>query len=117
MGNQQPIYQKSITKFSIKDFKNGWLIGDFEPSILKTANFELGIHTHKAGVVGDKHYHKLSNEYNYIVSGRMLVNGVELEAGDVFVYKPYEVSDCRFIEDTVLVVTRDASNKQDKYAL
>jgi hypothetical protein len=101
--------------YDIKDFKGGWLIGNFEPAILKTSNFELGIHTYLAGHNGQKHYHVLSNEYNCIISGAVLVNNKKLGPGDIFVFEPYEISDCQFLEDTTIIVARDFSDSNDKY--
>jgi quercetin dioxygenase-like cupin family protein len=101
--------------YDISDFKGGWLIGNFEPAVLKTSKFELGIHTYSAGYVGQKHYHKLSNEYNYIVSGKVFVNYKELGPGNMFVFEPHEISDCQFLEDTTIVVVRDYSDSTDKY--
>ena len=33
----------------INDMWRGWFIGDFEPSVLKTKEFEVGVLTHKKG--------------------------------------------------------------------
>jgi hypothetical protein len=103
--------------YDIAEFKNGWIIGDFEPSILRTSNFEVAVHKYDAGFKGIPHYHKISNEYNIIISGKVDVNGLELGPGKVFVYAPCEISNCQFIEDTTLVIVRDASNTQDKFLI
>ena len=101
--------------FNIKDMKGGWFIGNFEPSILKTDNFEVGHHAHKKGASTHNHYHKSSTEINVIVKGKMVVNGEVLTAGDIFVFEPYVVSESEFLEDTDLIVVRDSSNPNDKY--
>ena len=33
----------------LSDYTRGWVIGDFEPSILKTKDFEVAVLTHKQG--------------------------------------------------------------------
>ena len=43
----------------IEDFTRGWIIGNFDPSLLKTDKFEVGLLQHKAGEVWPKHYHKM----------------------------------------------------------
>lgn len=101
--------------YNISDFKGGWFIGNFEPTVLKTSQFELGVHTYSAGYIGQKHYHKLSNEYNYIVSGKVFVNNKQLGPGNMFIFEPYEISECEFLEDTTIVVVRDHSDSNDKY--
>jgi hypothetical protein len=99
----------------IDNFTNGWLIGNFEPTLLKTENFELGIHKYKANVKSVPHFHKLSTEYNYIVSGKLIANNITLESGNVFIINPNEIAEVEFLEDTVLVIARNHSNPSDKY--
>ena len=36
----------------------GWFVGDFEPSVYKTKEFEVGYFTHKKGEKWPFHYHK-----------------------------------------------------------
>ena len=42
----------------LSDTYRGWVIGDFEPSLLKTKDFEVGILTHLKGEQWPAHYHK-----------------------------------------------------------
>lgn len=100
---------------NIKNFKNGWIIGNFEPSLLKTKDFEVGVHTYGVDHTVDLHFHKLSSEFNYIISGKMVVNGCELQAGDIFVLQPYELSDTKFLEETTIIIARNHSCTKDKY--
>lgn len=99
----------------IEDFTRGWLIGDFEPSLIRTKDFEVGILTHKKDEVWPKHYHKLADEYNVLVKGRMTVNGIELNTGDVFVIEKNEVSEPKFLEDCTVLVIKIPSVMGDKY--
>ena len=93
----------------------GWFIGDFDPSVLKTDQFEVAYHTHSAGEHHDIHYHKKSREYNLLVRGKMIINEQEFNAGDIFILEPYEVSEPTFLTDVELVVVRAPSVKDDKY--
>ena len=34
-----------VTRLS--DYTRGWIIGDFEPSVLRTKDFEVAVFTHK----------------------------------------------------------------------
>lgn len=104
-----------MKKFKMSDMKGGWFVGDFEPSVLRTKNFEVGYHTHKKGDDTSNHYHKDSIEINVIIKGKMIVNKKELQAGDVFVFEPYVVSEAEFLEDTELIVVRNSSNTKDKH--
>lgn len=100
---------------NINDMVKGWFVGDFEPSVLKTNNFEVGHHKHKKGEPTQNHYHKQSTEINVIISGKMMVNGKELSKGDIFTFEPYEVAEAEFLEDTELIVVRNASVTDDKF--
>ena len=101
--------------YNISDFKGGWCIGNFEPSMLNTTSFEVGVHDYAAGFSGAPHYHKMSTEYNIIIVGKVAIYDIELGPGDIFVYDPYEISNCTFIEDTKIIVVRDSSNPKDKF--
>ena len=101
--------------YNIKDFKNGWFIGNFNPSIFKNPFFEVAHYTHKAGYIGPLHTHKVAEEVTYIVKGRLNASGKVLKTGDMFVYHPDEVADVMFLEDTDLIVIKWPSVPNDKY--
>lgn len=99
----------------IEDFTRGWIIGNFDPSLLKTDKFEVGLLQHKAGEVWPKHYHKIGTEYNVLVSGKMIIQDKELNSGDVFVFTPGEIADPIFLEDCTVLVVKIPSIPGDKY--
>ena len=97
--------------------KGGWFIGNFSPSVLQTNQFEVCYNTHKKGEKWDVHYHKIATEINYLVRGKMLIQGVVLEAGDIFTISPMEVANPEFIEDCELVIVKIPSAKNDKFII
>lgn len=103
----------NITK--IADYVRGWFIGDFEPTVLRTKNFEVGLLFHKKNEYWSPHYHKNSVEYNVLVSGKMVVQGKEINEGDVFIFEKGEVADPIFLEDCTLVCVKVPSIPSDKY--
>jgi quercetin dioxygenase-like cupin family protein len=98
-------------------FRGGWFIGDFQPSILQTKNFEVGVLHHKKGEEWPAHYHKEAEEYNVLVKGKMKVKGIHLYEGDVFVFKKGEVADPVFLEDCTVVCVKVPSVPGDKYVV
>jgi quercetin dioxygenase-like cupin family protein len=102
-----------ITKLNL--FKGGWFIGDFEPTLLKTKDFEIAVHHYEAGQVHGKHYHAIATEYNYLVSGSMKIQNTALSAGDLFVLEPNEIADPIFLENCVVVIVKTPSVPGDKY--
>lgn len=99
----------------IEDYFRGWFIGDFEPSLLRTKDFEVGVLTHRKDEVWPAHYHKESIEYNVLISGKMIIRGKELNSGDVFAFQKGEIADPIFLEDCTLVVVKVPSIPSDKF--
>lgn len=98
----------------LENFYKGWIVGNFEPSLLK-ADFEVGVAKHRAGEFHQDHFHKKATEINVVLEGRMTINGQEFGPGDIFVLHPYEVSQAEFITDVTVVIVRDRSDPLDKY--
>lgn len=101
--------------YNVKDFTRGWFIGNFNPSILKTDQFEVGYLCHKKGEVWPKHYHALAIEYSLLIKGKMVIRGTEINEGDIFALEPYEVADPEFLEDCYVLVVKFPSVIGDKY--
>jgi quercetin dioxygenase-like cupin family protein len=101
--------------YKIENFKNGWFIGNFEPSLIKTSNFEVGVKFSKKNQPPDLHYHKIITEYNLIGSGKIKIDDKIYETGDIIVIKPNEVFNCEFLEDTMFFVIKTPSITNDKY--
>ena len=101
--------------YNINNFKNGWFIGNFTPSVFKNPFFEVAHHHHKAGYCGQAHTHKIAQEVTYIVKGSLVASGKHLKTGDMFVYSPHEVANVMFVEDTDLIVIKWPSVPNDKH--
>lgn len=104
-------------KWHRDDFVRGWFIGAFSPAIVHTNNYEVGFLYHQKDEKWDCHYHKVAYEVNYLYQGEMMMNGVKLRAGDVFVMKPGQLSVPVFITDCKIVCVKTPSVKGDKYCL
>ena len=101
--------------YKIQDFYRGWFIGNFEPSLIKTENFEVGLLTHKKNEQWPKHYHIVATEYNLLVSGSMIIRETRIEPGEIFILEPYEIADPEFLEDCVVLCVKVPSLPGDKY--
>lgn len=99
----------------LENFYRGWVVGNFEPSLLQTKDFEVGILRHPKGEKWPAHYHKLATEYNILISGTMKLCNIELVAGDTFILEPYEIADPIFHEDCTIVCIKVPSSTTDKY--
>ena len=101
----------------ISEMTRGWFIGDFEPSVLKTKEFEVGVLTHKKGEQCPKHYHKVATEVTLLLSGSMTICGQLIEAGTIFTIEPNEIADPVFHEDCTVLVIKTPSVIGDKYVV
>lgn len=100
----------------LQNMIKGWFIGNFEPSLLKTNDVEVAVKTYKKGDYEAKHYHKVATEFTCIISGRVKMNGIEYEAGDIIVMEPNEVTDFECLVDgTTNVVVKFPGANNDKY--
>ena len=102
---------------SLEKFTRGWIIGDFEPSVLRTTDFEVGILHHNKGEYIAPHRHDIATEYNVLVSGHMLVNGKDIRPGDVFILSPTEVVSPTVLEESIVVVVKTPSIPNDKHII
>jgi mannose-6-phosphate isomerase-like protein (cupin superfamily) len=94
---------------------NGWYVGDFAPAVFRTTTFEVCHKTHKKDEVWPAHYHAVATEINLLISGKMLINNIELNAGDIFTIYPKEVAVPVFLEDCILTVIKVPSIIGDKF--
>jgi len=101
--------------FKLENFTRGWLIGDFEPSIIKTDQFEFGIKKYQTGEEEDEHYHKITEELSVIVCGKFEMNGMILEEGDVILLSPGDPSKFKCLESGYTAVIKKPSVKNDKF--
>lgn len=106
-----------MLKEKLSNMTRGWFIGDFEPSLLKTKDFEVGILTHKKGEEWPKHYHKIATEYTVLLSGSMTICGELIEPGTIFILEPNEIADPIFHEDCTVIVVKTPSVIGDKYVI
>jgi hypothetical protein len=104
-----------MVKHKLDDFFKGWILGNFEPTLHFTTDFEIAIKYYTAGDKEEKHYHKLATEYTAIVYGRVKMNGIEYTKGDIIEIAKNEATNFEVIEDTATVVIKLPSAKNDKY--
>ncbi len=97
------------------EFIGGWFIGNFEPSLLKTDDFEVSVKLHPKGEVWPKHYHKEATEYNYVVAGRVKIDDEVYEQDDIFIIHPGYIVDPEFLEDCRIVCVKTPCVPGDKY--
>lgn len=106
-----------MKKFELSDFSRGWIIGDFEPSLFRTSNFEVALLSHAKGESWPAHFHSVATEFNVLVKGKMIIQKQELKEGDVFVIEPGEIADPIFLEDCKVLCVKVPSAPGDKHEI
>ena len=99
----------------LSGMKNGWFLGDFEPSALKTAKAEAAVKKYRKGEHEKKHFHKIATEITVIASGEVEMNGKRYSEGDIIIIEPGEATDFKAITDSVTFVVKVPSAPNDKY--
>ena len=99
----------------LSDMHRGWFIGDFEPAVMRTPLFEVGVLTHRKGEAWPAHYHRVATEYNVLLEGSMRIAGEVITVGDIFWFEPEEVADPEFLEDCKVLCVKRPSIIGDKY--
>ena len=96
---------------------NGWFVGNFEPSILKTDQFEVAIKSYTKGDEEVEHFHKIAIEITLVISGRVEMCKQIWEPGSIIILNPGEATSFKALEDSVTAVVKTPSVRNDKYEL
>jgi len=94
---------------SIKDFSNGWIIGDFEPSLHRTNDIEVALKSFKKQEKEPNHLQRIATEASLVVSGSH-----HLKSGDILVVEPGEAYDFEALEDSTVLAIKWPSLPDDK---
>ena len=101
----------------LTDYTRGWLVGDFQPAILKKKDVEVALKTYQAGQKELPHYHKLTDEFTLILKGCVNINKVIYKEGSIICIPANGISYFEALENTTTLVIRTGSFPNDKYIL
>jgi hypothetical protein len=106
-----------MKKQNISEMWGGWFIGNFDPSVLKTKDFEVGVLTRTKALNETPHYHAIGTEYNVLLSGSMSLNDEIINIGDIFIIEPNQIARPVFHEDCQILCVKTPSVPGDKYSV
>lgn len=101
--------------YDLNKMTKGWFVGDFEPNVVHSKDFEVAVKEYKKGDKESKHYHKISTEITVIAKGKVVMFDKVFETGAIIEIKPNEATGFEALEDTITVVVKVPSSKSDKY--
>lgn len=90
-------------------------MGNFEPSLFVTDQFEICVKFYKSGDHEASHHHKIATEYTVIHSGKFRANNEILVAWDIMVAHPWDSVAFECLEDGSNTVVKVPCIKWDKY--
>ena len=104
-----------IKLFKLQNMNKGWFIGNFQPSVLTTKEFEVGVKYYNKGDKELSHFHKIATEITVVISGKVIMCEKEFQKGDIILLEPETATSFEAIEDTITVVVKLPSILDDKY--
>jgi dTDP-glucose pyrophosphorylase len=103
--------------YNLNEFIRGWFIGDFDKCIKRVKEYEIGLLKHARDEKWRFHYHKVSTEFNFLLTGKMLLNGVLMEENTLFILKPNQIACPIFLTDCEILCIKIPSVPGDKYLI
>jgi|TARA_B110000902_G_scaffold146101_1_gene168546 quercetin dioxygenase-like cupin family protein len=102
---------------NLQQMLGGWFVGDFDPSVIKSKDFEVAVKLYKKGDYENEHFHKIATEITVIMDGEVLMSGNKYKSGDIIVINPNESTDFKALSDVKTVVVKFPSVINDKYII
>jgi hypothetical protein len=99
---------------NIRGYVGGWFIGAFEPTMMKTDDFEVCIKRYSKGEREALHYQIRAVEFTLVVEGNCRIGSHLLGPDDVLRIDPLEAADFEALTDVVLVAVKTPSIPSDK---
>ena len=103
-----------MKKYNLSQFTRGWFVGDFDPSIFRTKDIEVGIKHYKKGEIEPNSMHEKTWEITLVVSGSIKIYNQILTQGSIILLEPGDISKFECIEECALVIVKYPSNPSDK---
>jgi quercetin dioxygenase-like cupin family protein len=103
-----------MVNYKISNMVNGWFVGDFDPAVLKTDQYEVCYKKIDSNANEKPHYHPEGKEITLVVSGKIQINDAIFEEGDIFVIEANETVAPVCLESGMVFVVRTCSKKNNK---
>lgn len=103
-----------LEKFCLSDFKLGWIVGDFVPSLVSSKEIEIAVKYFQAGEKEPSHKQIIATEISVVVNGIIKIDGVSFESGDIIKISPGIFADFESVTDSALVCIKYPSLPNDK---
>lgn len=103
-----------MEKRRLEEFKAGWILGNFSPSMNCSESFEFGVKRFVAGESEAAHYQRIANEISVVIHGECRIGPHFLSAGDILFIEPNEIADFEAFSNCSIAVVKWPSIPSDK---
>ena len=114
-----------MEKKNLSEFTNGWIVGNFTPSVIKTDSCEVGIQSWSVGDYSESHVHLITNETNLVLNGLVefkiqkmnsdeIPQVIQLKKNELLTIPSGYVTRFLSITDSTLLIIKDQSKTYDK---
>lgn len=103
-----------MKKFQLADFTAGWVVGNFNPTLHQTRDFEFGVKYFEAGDREALHYQIVARELSIVVSGSCRIGSVDLHAGEGLLIEAGEEADFEAYTQCAIAIVKWPSLPADK---
>ena len=103
-----------MKKYRIESFKDGWFVGNFQPSLHVNPYVEVAFKVVKPGETELPHKQLKATELTCVAKGLIELNGKRFSSGDVIEISPGEIALFNCIEEALLICVKFPSIPSDK---
>lgn len=103
-----------MKKVKLSDFKNGWFLGDFEPTLFKNPQFEICVKSFLQGEFEAPHFQRTATEITVVLSGSARMGRYLLEVDDILLIEKDEICDFEALTDCKVLGVKFPSLPHDK---
>lgn len=103
-----------MERLNLDSYFNGWVVGDFNPSVMRTSEIEVGVKKFLLGEKEPEHFQRLASEVTLVLTGRIRMGNQFLTSGEGLLVKPKEVLDFEALEDSIVLAIKFPSLPDDK---
>ncbi len=101
--------------YKLKDFTRGWICGDFQPSVINSKDFEVGIRELTKHDDLSPHFHSQLVELTVVLSGVIKINNTLFYENDIVYLEKEEPCFMEIISDKAkLLFIKSPSIPSDK---
>jgi len=98
----------------LSDFTNGWFLGNFEPSLFKSPDFEICVKNFKKGEIEAAHFQRIATEVTVVLSGTVRMGEHVLQVDDILTIYKDEIFDFEALTDCKVLGVKFPSLPDDK---